>query len=84
MPIEERDEQHGLASDLVAEVAEHHAQRAGEEADGIGGKGGQGAADGSMAGKKILLKTRAAAVPYRKKSYHSMVVPIMLASPAVT
>jgi hypothetical protein len=39
---------------------------------------------GSKAGKKILLKISAAAVPYRKKSYHSIVVPIMLARPAVT
>ena len=33
----------------------------------------------SSVGKKSWLNTRAAAVPYRKKSYHSMVVPIRLA-----
>jgi hypothetical protein len=32
-----------------------------------------------MVGKKSLLKTSAEAVPYRKKSYHSIVVPIKLA-----
>src|SRR5437762_10727620 len=34
---------------------------------------------GSNVGKYRRLKTRAAAVPYRKKSYHSIVVPIRLA-----
>jgi len=32
-------------------------------------------------GKKSWLKIRPAAVPYRKKSYHSMVAPIALANP---
>jgi hypothetical protein len=32
-------------------------------------------ADGRPAGKNALGKTRAAAVPYRKKSYHPMLVP---------
>src|SRR3954447_11943210 len=35
---------------------------------------------GEKVGKNRTLKTSAAAVPYRKKSYHSMVVPIRLAS----
>ena len=35
---------------------------------------------GSNVGKNSVLKTSAAAVPYRKKSYHSMVVPTKLAS----
>ena len=81
---EERDEQHGLASDLVAEVAEHHAAAAGEEADGIGGKGGQGAADGIDGGKEDLVEDQGRGGAVQEKSYHSMVVPIMLASPAVT
>jgi hypothetical protein len=34
---------------------------------------------GSAVGKKSLLNTSAAAEEYRKKSYHSMVVPIRLA-----
>jgi FtsP/CotA-like multicopper oxidase with cupredoxin domain len=34
---------------------------------------------GSASGKKSSLKTSAAAVPYRKKSYHSIVVPMKLA-----
>ena len=34
---------------------------------------------GSKDGKKTWLKTRAAAVPKMKKSYHSIVVPIRLA-----
>ena len=34
---------------------------------------------GSKDGKKTSLKTRAAAVPKMKKSYHSMVVPMRLA-----
>src|SRR6202012_257829 len=38
---------------------------------------------GSKAGKKILLKISAAAVPYTKKSYHSIVVPIRLAIPTI-
>ena len=33
-------------------------------------------------GKKTLGNTSAAAVPYRKKSYHSMVVPTVLATTA--
>ena len=37
-------------------------------------------ASGANVGKNIWLKTSAAAVPYRKKSYHSMVVPAKLAS----
>jgi hypothetical protein len=40
--------------------------------------------NGSNVGKKSLGKTRAAAVPYRKKSYHSMVVPTVLATTAST
>src|SRR6266576_3584712 len=39
---------------------------------------------GSKVGKKSLLKISAAAVPYRKKSYHSMAVPIRLAVATVT
>ena len=35
---------------------------------------------GSKDGKKTSLKTRAAAVPKMKKSYHSMVVPMRLAN----
>jgi hypothetical protein len=35
---------------------------------------------GSSLGKKSGPKTSAAAVPYKKKSYHSTVVPIKLAS----
>src|SRR5207253_141785 len=35
---------------------------------------------GSESGKNTLLKTSAAAEPYRKKSYHSMVVPTRLAA----
>src|SRR5688572_2124821 len=35
---------------------------------------------GSAFGKKRRLKTSAAAVPYRKKSYHSIVVPMKLAN----
>jgi len=35
---------------------------------------------GSAFGKNSLLKTSAAAVPYRKKSYHSIAVPMKLAS----
>ena len=38
---------------------------------------------GSNVGKKSLLKTRLANVPYKKKSYHSIVVPIALASATV-
>src|SRR6266704_6002369 len=34
----------------------------------------------STFGKNSLLNTSAAAVPYRKKSYHSMVVPMKLAA----
>src|SRR5918997_4389987 len=34
---------------------------------------------GVASGKKSAPKTRAAAVPYRKKSYHSIAVPIKLA-----
>src|SRR6476646_8438230 len=34
---------------------------------------------GSWAGKNSLVKTMPATVPYRKKSYHSMVAPIRLA-----
>jgi hypothetical protein len=34
---------------------------------------------GSKDGKKTLLKTKAAAVPKMKKSYHSIVVPMRLA-----
>ena len=34
---------------------------------------------GSDSGKNSSPKTSAAAVPYRKKSYHSMVVPMKLA-----
>jgi len=37
-------------------------------------------ANGSSVGKNSRLNTKAAAVPYRKKSYHSIVVPIKLAS----
>src|SRR5688572_17168421 len=37
-------------------------------------------ATGSKVGKKSLLKTSAAAVPYRKKSYHSMSVPMNAAA----
>src|SRR5436305_1067765 len=36
--------------------------------------------NGSTSGKNRGRKTMAAAVPYRKKSYHSMVVPIVLAT----
>src|SRR5215467_7495779 len=36
--------------------------------------------NGSKVGKNSLLSTSAAAVPYKKKSYHSIVVPIRLAS----
>src|SRR5439155_5265266 len=39
---------------------------------------------GSNVGKNSLLKISAAAVPYRKKSYHSMAVPIRLAVATVT
>jgi hypothetical protein len=35
---------------------------------------------GSASGKKSLSKTSAAAVPYKKKSYHSIVVPMKLAA----
>jgi hypothetical protein len=35
---------------------------------------------GSDSGKNNCPKTSAAAVPYRKKSYHSMVVPMKLAA----
>src|SRR3954453_8070467 len=35
-------------------------------------------------GKKTAGKTSAAAVPYRKKSYHSIVVPMVLATAALT
>jgi hypothetical protein len=35
---------------------------------------------GSKVGKNSLLKTSAELVPYRKKSYHSVVVPMKLAS----
>src|ERR1700690_4279134 len=38
--------------------------------------------NGSASGKKRAGKTRVAAVPYRKKSYHSMGVPMVLATPA--
>src|SRR5664280_709328 len=37
---------------------------------------------GELPGKKSLGKISAAAVPYRKKSYHSMVVPTVLARTA--
>src|SRR4051812_18801257 len=37
-------------------------------------------ATGSTVGKNSVLKTSAAAVPYRKKSYHSMAVPTKLAA----
>src|SRR5262249_32950933 len=36
-------------------------------------------AKGSRAGKNSSLNTSAAAVPYKKKSYHSIVVPMKLA-----
>ena len=39
---------------------------------------------GSKVGKNNLLKISAAAVPYRKKSYHSMAVPIRLAVATLT
>src|SRR5882757_11229816 len=39
---------------------------------------------GSKVGKNSLLKISAAAVPYRKKSYHSMAVPIRLAVATLT
>src|SRR5690349_15723145 len=39
---------------------------------------------GSLAGKNTLGKTSAAATPYRKKSYHSTVVPAMLADTTLT
>src|SRR5436309_2928394 len=38
--------------------------------------------NGSTSGKKSFGKTRAAITPYRKKSYHSMVVPTVLATTA--
>src|SRR5947209_5969624 len=38
--------------------------------------------NGSACGKNSAGKTSAAAVPYRKKSYHSMVVPTVLATTA--
>src|SRR5262245_46588772 len=40
------------------------------------------AVNGSSLGKYSLSMTRAVAVPYRKKSYHSMVVPMVLATTA--
>src|SRR3954471_6840261 len=39
-------------------------------------------ANSDCSGKKTFGNTRAAAVPYRKKSYHSMVVPTVLATTA--
>ena len=42
----------------------------------------QDADERGVAGKKTCGKTKAAAVPYRKKSYHSMVVPTVLATTA--
>jgi hypothetical protein len=39
---------------------------------------------GSKVGKNSLLKITAAAVPYRKKSYHLIAVPIRLAVATLT
>jgi hypothetical protein len=62
-------------------MAEHDpAQRPRKETHGVRGKRRLVPARGSRVGKKSWLKTSAAAVPYRKKSYHSIVVPMKLAT----
>jgi hypothetical protein len=73
--------QHGLAADLVAEVAEDDpADGPGDEPGGRGRKASSVPVSGSASGKNSLLKTGAAAEPWRKKSYHSREVPIRLAT----
>ena len=77
----QRQHEHRLAPDAVAEVTEDDAaQRPGGEADGIGARTRPACRSaGSAFGKNSSPKTSAAAVPYRKKSYHSIVVPMKLA-----
>ena len=59
------DDQHLLAADPVAEVAEDHAaERAGDEAQRVGAEGAAACAvTGSDSGKNSSPKTRAAADP---------------------
>ena len=74
------DDQHLLAPDPVAEVAEDDAaERPGREAQGVGDEGVERAVGAADSRKKTSPNTRAAAEPKRKKSYHSTAVPIRLA-----
>ena len=77
---QQRVDQHRLAADLVAVVGEDGAAEGPrDEPDGERSESGQGAGYRIKDGKKTWLKTRAAAVPKMKKSYHSIVVPMRLA-----
>jgi hypothetical protein len=59
---------------------QHPAERPGHEPDRDVPNAAMVPATGSIVGKNSLLKTRAAAVPLRKMSYHSMAVPMKLAA----
>ena len=77
---QQRPDEHRLAAEPVAVVPEDDAaERAGDEADRERAERDSVPTSGSTVGKNSLLKTSAAAVPYRKKSYHSIVVPMKLA-----
>ena len=78
---QQRRHQHRLAADPVAEVPPHHpADGPGQDPDTERGETGERAGRGDNVEKNWVLKTSGTAVEKMKKSYHSIVVPMELAT----
>jgi hypothetical protein len=71
---------HGLAADLIPEMPKDcPTERPRNEPDRVGAEGSKSAHEWIETRKNSLLNTSSAAVPYSRKSYHSIIVPMTLA-----